>query len=187
MLHYIHIENTLTTQALIKNHERILNEALNESVCTFTGYRNPPTSTSLNHDADDFIILYICSVAVIHSSCTMGGANTKSSETGLHVNHTDSCSIPSIVDMVFLFWPCIVAYVSPSGTQQSSTSSNISPPSSWVSVMTGFVLNLIDNEEEFKLVHILLKAEWPELKSVGLDWLSYLATQKKPKKFIKGA
>ena len=154
---------------------------------TLTGYRNPPTSTSSNCDTDDFIILYICSIAAIHSSCMMRGANTESSETGLHVNHTDSCSIPFIVDMVFLFWFCTVAYVPPSGTQQSSTSSNISPLPDWVFVMTGFILNLIDNEEEFELVHILLKAEWPELKGVELDWLSYLATQGKPKKFMRGA
>ena len=153
---------------------------------TLTGYRNPPTSTSSNRDADDSIILYACSVAAIHSGCTMGGANTESSETGLHVNHADSCSIPSIVNMVFSFWPCTVAYIPPPGTQQSSINSNISSLPGWVSVMIRFILNLIDNKEEFKLVCILLKAEWPELKGIELDWLSYLATQGKPKKFMGG-
>ena len=145
-----------------------------------TGYRNSPTSTSLNYNADNFIIFYVYSVAAIHSSCTMGETNIKFSETELHVNHTDSCSIPFIVDMVFPFWPCTVVYVPPPGTQQSS-SFNISPPSGWVSVMTGFTQNQIDNGEEFKSVHILLKAEWFELKNcVEFNWLSYLATQGKP-------
>ena len=103
MLYCIYIENTLTAQVLIKNHKRISDEALNESVCIFINYRNPSTLTSSNCDADDSIILYICSIAAIHSDCIMGEINTEFSETGLYVNHTDSCLISSIVDMVFLF------------------------------------------------------------------------------------
>ena len=51
--------------------------------------------------------------------------------------------------------------------------------------MTEFIQNWIDNEEEFKLICILLKTEWSELKDhIGLNWL---VTQGKSKKFIKGA
>ena len=145
-------------------------------MCTFTGYRNSLTSTFSNHDTDDSLMLYVCSIKA------MGEANTDS-----------SCWNPSLVDKVFLFWPCNVAYIppqrssSPWSTQQSS-SFNISSSPGWVSVMTEFTQNWIDNEEEFELIHILLKAEWSELKNcIEFDWLSYLAMQGKSKKFMRGA
>ena len=124
-----------------------------------TGYKNPPTSTSSNYNTDNYIMLYVCSVAAIHSSCIMGETRINSSETGLYINYTDLCSIPFIINIDFLFWSCTVAYVPLSDTQQSSSSFNISPPLDWVSVMIGFIQNLIDNKEELKLICILLEAE----------------------------
>ena len=152
-----------------------------------TDYRNSPTLTSSNCDTDDFIMLYTCSVTEINSSCMIGGVNTEFNETGFHVNHTDLCWIPSIVDIIFPFWFCTVAYV-PSNIQWSSSSSDISPSPGWIFVMTEFIQNQIDNEEEFKSVHILLKTEWPELEDcVELDWLSYLATQGKSEIHERGS